>query len=255
MSLMLHSGATEVSLEQLEQIPTPLPTETWFPIPHTTLIQIVRQSMATMGLEVVGEQHGVTTDGQRYFGILLVQKKNEVKTNSDFGWMAGLRNSHNKSFPAGVLVGSNVFVCDNLSFSGEIRFSRRHTKYIMDQLPFLVNRAVGQLSAKWTAQDNRFSLYKETEIPDRDVNDLLIRSMENGVVGPTFLPDILKEYRNPRHPEFAEKRNVWRLMNAYTEILKEVSLFQLPKRTEALTGLLDSYAGLVQPEDRVIEVN
>jgi hypothetical protein len=31
----------------------------------------------------------------------------------------GLRNSHDKRFPAGLVGGSAVFVCDNLAFSGE----------------------------------------------------------------------------------------------------------------------------------------
>lgn len=110
MALMLHSGAREVSLEQLERTPTPLPTKTWFPIPHTKLIEIVRKSLDTMGLDVTGETHGLTDDGMRYFGVLRIQKKDFVGTPTEYGWTAGLRNSHNKSFPAGVLVGSEVLV-------------------------------------------------------------------------------------------------------------------------------------------------
>ncbi len=37
------------------------------------------------------------------------------------------------------------------------------------------------------------------------------------------------------------KRNVWSLFNAY---LKKVNLAQLPKRTKALHGLLDTRVGL-----------
>jgi hypothetical protein len=36
-------------------------------------------------------------------------------------------------------------VCDNLSFSGEVRLARKHTSRIEADLPALVNRAVGQL--------------------------------------------------------------------------------------------------------------
>ncbi len=41
-----------------------------------------------------------------------------------------------------------------------------------------------------------------------------------------------------------EERNVWSLFNAFTESLKEGNLAELPKRTEALHGLLDTHVGL-----------
>ena len=46
-----------------------------------------------------------------------------------------------------------------------------------------------------------------------------------------------------RHDAF-EGRNVWSLFNAFTESLKDGNLAELPKRTEALHGLLDTHVGL-----------
>ena len=43
---------------------------------------------------------------------------------------------------------------------------------------------------------------------------------------------------------FFEQRNVWSLFNSFTEALKDGSLAELPKRTEALHGLLDVHVGL-----------
>ncbi|MFO1437570.1 MAG: hypothetical protein U1F81_04555 [Verrucomicrobiaceae bacterium] len=37
---------------------------------------------------------------------------------------------------------------------------------------------------------------------------------------------------------------VWSLFNAFTESLKDGNLAELPKRTEALHGLLDTHVGL-----------
>jgi hypothetical protein len=50
--------------------------------------------------------------------------------------------------------------------------------------------------------------------------------------------------RNPRHHEF-QSRTLWTLFNSFTEVLKG-NLNELPTRTEALHGLLDSYVGLPQ---------
>ncbi|MGV3661435.1 MAG: hypothetical protein ACO1TE_14700 [Prosthecobacter sp.] len=43
--------------------------------------------------------------------------------------------NHDKTFPAGI-----VFGCDNLSFSGEIKFARNHSRFIVRDLPQLVGR-------------------------------------------------------------------------------------------------------------------
>jgi hypothetical protein len=55
---------------------------------------------------------------------------------------------------------------------------------------------------------------------------------------------VLHEWREPKHEAFQE-RNVWSLFNSFTEALKETSLAEMPKRSEALHGLLDSHVGLV----------
>jgi hypothetical protein len=52
----------------------------------------------------------------------LVQVANGLNPE-DFGLVAGVRNSHDKSFPASLVLGASMFVCDNLSFSGEVKKS------------------------------------------------------------------------------------------------------------------------------------
>ena len=59
----------------------------------------------------------------RYFGLMEIHTQ---KASDDYCWVLGLRNSHDKIFPAGIVVGAAVLVCDNLSFSGEIKFARKH---------------------------------------------------------------------------------------------------------------------------------
>ena len=51
----------------------------------------------------------------------------------------------------------------------------------------------------------------------------------------------------PNHPEF-EDRNAWSLFNAFTEELKG-NLIALPKRTQALHGLLDGHCGVLSADE------
>src|SRR5947207_10146924 len=238
-NLLLHCGAHAVAREIVEATPTPEPTMTWTPLPHVALIEEVEHVLKSNGLSIVNQAHSVTHDGRRYFGLMEIQ--NGV-SHRDYAWVLGLRNSHDKSFPAGIVAGANVFVCDNLSFSGEIKIARKHTRFILRDLPFLTQQAIGRLMERWHYQDERINAYKERNLSDSSAHDLIIRSTDVRACTPRQIPAILREWRNPRHEEF-QARTLWTLFNSFTEVLKG-NLNELPRRTEALHGLLDSHVGL-----------
>jgi hypothetical protein len=193
----------------------------------------------------------LTHDGARYFGLLQVANGSNA---DDFGLVVGLRNSHDKSFPAALVLGASVFVCDNLSFSGEVKLARKHTAHIERDLPQLVERAVGLLSDLRNTQESRFATYQGHELSAGQAHDLVIQALDARVVPVTKIPDVLTEWREPRHAEFREGRTAWRLFNAFTEILKG-NLGELPRRTQALHGLMDAACGLAyRTEDAEIHV-
>ncbi len=247
-NLCLHCGANRIDREQLERAATPDRTSTWVPIPHAHLLTHVLGTLERSGLTVVSEAHGLTRDGARYFGLLQVANGHAAP---DFGLVVGLRNSHDKSFPAGLVVGASVFVCDNLSFSGEVKLARKHTAHVERDLPQLVKRAIGQLADLRHTQERRFLAYRQHEFTDGQAHDLVVRALDARVLPVTSIPHVLQEWREPRHPEFRDGKTGWRLFNAFTEILKG-NLDNLPRRTQALHGLLDTSCGLVGAREPVL---
>lgn len=240
INLCLHCGAHAVDLKDVEKVKTPRGTSSWQPIPHHQFITTVQRTLSTTNLRIGTQAHSLTHDGSRYFGLMEIQGQ---KANADYTWVLGLRNSHDKTFPAGIVAGASVFVCDNLSFSGEVKFARKHTRFINRDLPLLVERSIGQLLQKWHDQDKRIEAYKEADIFNPEAHDLVIRACDVGVISNRMIPAVLHEWREPKHEEF-KRRDVWSLFNAFTEALKEGNLAELPKRTEALHGLLDVAVGL-----------
>lgn len=233
--LMLHAGGVRLERSQLVSVPTPEGTNTWRPVPHAKFVNEVEAALTSRNLRVVKEEHGVNKE--QYFGLLTVQNGHNSK---DYSWVVGLRNSHNKTLPAGLVVGSQVFVCDNLAFSGEIQVSRKHTPHILYHLPYLIQNAIKELISKWASQDQRIERYKSMYLPVEHAHNLVVKALQDGAVCATGVPEVLKEYHQPTHEEF-QPRTMWSLFNAFTHTLKGSSPLILQKRTIVLHNLFDSY--------------
>jgi hypothetical protein len=202
------------------------------------VLQTVEKALLQRSIQVTGQAHGLTHDGQRYFGLLEVSSPHNAQAH----WVVGIRNSHDKTFAAGIVAGSQVLVCDNLCFSGEILLARKHTGHIQDELPSMADRAVDGLRDFWYQHGIRVSAYQNTKLAEVRAHDLIVRSVDSGVMANSYIPKVLQEWREPSHREF-EPRSVWSLQNAFTEVFKgRVDL--LPERTMRLHRLLDHEVGL-----------
>ena len=96
-NLVLHCGARSVDRRAIEVAATPAGSPTWVPVPHHRLLEQVESTLVTSGMTVVNQAHALWQDGLRYFGLLEVTNG---QPHSDYGLVIGLRNSHDKSFPA-----------------------------------------------------------------------------------------------------------------------------------------------------------
>lgn len=233
-NLCLHRGATVIDLQQLKDVKTPETTATWTPIPHDTFVNSVRNCLVNNGATIVSEEHAIYRDGDRYFGLI------NLANGEDGNLVVGLRNSHDKKFPAGLALGNRVFCCDNLSFSGDIVIARKHTRFINRDLDRLIYTAVGRLSDLKVKQETRFLAYRDQPLTDVTAHDLIIRAMQARIIGSTSVPDVVAEWHKPKYEDFTP-RNVWSLFNDFTEILKGTGPTDLIKRTMTLHGLLDSH--------------
>mgnify|MGYP003151398476 FL=1 len=209
------------------------------PIGHDLLINKTRSHLDNAGFEVVGECHNLARDGKRYFGLFEVTHPN--RENADRGTIIGLRNAHDKCFPAGLCAGDAPFVCDNLIFTNQVKLARRHTKNIFADLDQVISRTLGQLFDFWVGQDNRIASYKDFDLTNAQVNDLVIRAYKAGAISKTKVVDVVDQWESSDHEAFRD-RNMNSLYNAFTEVYKG-NLLALPQRSEALHSVLDSEVG------------
>ena len=209
------------------------------PISHNLLIDKTRKHLDQGGFEVVDECHNLARDGKRYFGLFEVTHPS--RENTERGTIVGLRNAHDKCFPAGLCAGDAPFVCDNLIFTNQVKLARRHTKNILGELDQVISRTLGRLFDFWVGQDNRVDSYKAFDLANPQVNDLVIRAYKAGAIPKTKIADVVDQWESSDHDAFRD-RNMNSLYNAFTEVYKG-NLIALPNRSEALHSVLDSEVG------------
>lgn len=236
MTLILHCGAKSVTRDVVDAVITPEGTGTWTPIGHGEIADSVKAALDGTGLSPRSEDYGLTRDGARLFGLFTL-----AGDHPDYALTVGFRNSHDKSFAASVCCGSRVFVCDNLAFAGEVTITSKHTKHLRKRLNRLVCEAVEKLTQKRLLIERRISIYKQTEVKSAaHLHDLVLRSFRAEAIPAQAIAKVLKEFEEPRHPEFSE-RTLWSLQNACTEVLKGYG--EIQRRTIRLNGVLDAEVG------------
>jgi hypothetical protein len=141
------------------------------------------------------------------------------------------------------VAGTSVFTCDNLAFSGEVKISRKHTRFAYRDLRNLTARAVGRLGDKFHGLDRRIDAYRNEPVADWQAHDLIIRAVDCRAITTSQVPKVVDEWRNPEHDEF-KGRNLWSLFNAFTEAYKVQNPSITMHRSEALHGLCDGVVGL-----------
>lgn len=248
--MMLHCGGQYVPRAEVFGVRTPEHTATHFPLAHGALIAEIESHLEGAGFQIKAEGHALSHNGARYFGVLEVSNALRESASNIPGapmpqaWVVGIRNSHDKTYPASLCAGTRVFVCDNLAFTGDVKLSRKHTRFAERDLKHLTSRAVGQLGDRFHKLDERVDAYRNTRLTDGRVHDILIRALDCQAISNVAIPVVLDAWRKPPHEEFAG-RDAWSLFNAFTGVYKARggAADAYVRRTEALYGLFDGVAG------------
>ena len=231
MTLMLHTGGAPIDYDGLRALPTPEATETHVPIPHHSVVDMVKYSLGFFGHELLEEHHATTPDGLNYFGVLSLRSP-----YGDYTDMVGLRNSHKKQFPIGIAIGSRVFVCDNLAFHADHVIRRKHTANAKRDLPGLVAEVIEPLGATRKAQALTFERYKSLTLPDDRADHAIMAMYRRGIVNVTRIAEVVNAFDEPPH-DWGDK-TPWRLFNAATFALSG-KVAENPTLTRDLHAVID----------------
>lgn len=249
MSLMLNSKkSTRATYEELASISLPEQTDTYKPVGHAEVVDLIRQQIDDLGLEIKSEAFGLSVPrkagssnvnyGDRMFG--------QITVKSDFGganYSIAFRNSYDQSMALGIASGATVIVCDNMCLSGRWLRKRKHTSGI--DAEEVISNGFSGIQEEWAAFRRKLDYLKSEGFTDGDAAKAILTSVASNVIPETLAADVWKEWVTPSHDEFKRDSSAWRLYMAYTEANKLSKTFELQgQRSCDITGFLLQYIGV-----------
>ena len=215
--MMLHCGSETVTRTMVENVPVPDATRSYKPVSYGAAIEFVHaEAQRQLGMSVVKEQYGLNKAGDQMFALLTLDSGRE----SD-GLTIGLRQSYNKSLALGIAAGSQVFVCDNLCFSGNaFKVVRKNTVNVWEDFTGLVTEQIGGSLGHYKQMTAECDAMKEIGCDTERGYAVLGVMQGRGLLLPNQASVAFGDWRKPRHEEF-DRRDVWGLYNAVTEGLKK----------------------------------
>lgn len=208
--------------DEVRTVPSPEYTNTWHPISHSEMLDAVDVGLKKAKLTVRDKQFGLAKNNEQMFCVYdLVLEKALADVPVDFSMALGLRNSINKTLSAGMVVGSRVFVCDNLSFSGDFSFSRKHNASIEEELPLLIDEALSSFISHFADNEiELFDLWKALELSSSEGTEQIVRLHEKGYLTAEAILRVRDLFLRPKEEQF-KGQTVWSLFNAVTSYAKE----------------------------------
>lgn len=204
--LYLHCGAHPITFPELAALPAPTPTDTWNPIPHSTYVTAIRDSVAMMGGTITSQSLAIkpgNTGADKFFGLIEFTHPRLVpRPSGTVGF--GFRSSWDKTIAQSGTISFRTFVCDNMALAGgkAISFHRKNTP----GLAVSYESTIATAMIDFITEANRFvttlNEFDFTPLPDtREFIDTTACALaDNGAVLWQNVPHLRRELSNPLGP-------------------------------------------------------
>lgn len=214
-----HQGTNLVSEEQvrsLELLPRHFKAS-YAPVPNGVLIDMIKEGADRwIGSEPVKQQFSMNTKGTRTFGTMSFNVG-----DSDTMLSFGFGNSYDKSMSLRFVAGSQIFICDNLCYSGNsVSWVRKHTINIWRDIKDKIRDALCEAECQYHEMQLDLSALKQRECDLHEGHKLIGLAQGMGFLPDTAANIARKDWNNPRYPEFAPP-NLYSLYNCFTEGVKK----------------------------------
>lgn len=210
--LLAHRGAQIVTRDQLKEYVTPEATETFKPVGHSQLVETLTQVMHDRGLFITREQFAV--QNHRLFGVFDL----EWQKMEEYGAAVGFRHANDKSMPIVIAVGARVWLCDNLSYLGELITMRKHTRKL--DLAEELDRTMYRYMQGWRKLKDDIEIQQQAEIEERRAKTLIYDIFRQKILPLKLFHPVVEGYETATKDQ---KGTGWMLHNACTAPIKTLA--------------------------------
>ncbi len=242
MSLM-YSNATDVIIERhnLDYLPEPEARGRFHkPYAFAEYVEDIHEALQRHNIAVMDEQYVIQKDAQRLFGMMVIASEAR-----DFQLTLGVRGSHDQSVPRGIALGSNVLVCSNLCFSGELFTGKaKQTVHNAERILDMIDAAVETIPGAAAYQQDQYDGYKLHDFSfPWEADTLFVEAFKRGALSGAQLGQAIKEYASPAYAEHAQKGDLWKIFNAFTQAIKPngagVDMNGIVRKTQIISNIMN----------------
>jgi hypothetical protein len=210
--LIAHVGAQYINREGLKTLATPEPTDAWTPIPHYDLVQALDGQLKARGINIVKEQFAVQK--AKLFGVI----DTDYQVTDEGGAAIGIRTANDKSLALQLAIGYRVFVCDNMSFAGDlIALKRKHTGKLDLHKEFA--EGIGRYVRDYRRLQDDISCWKETPITSEHAKTLIYDIFLQKIIPVRLFHPVVSSYQAIMH----QGQNLWTLHKAFTRHIQHLN--------------------------------
>jgi hypothetical protein len=246
--MLMLSKAHEIARNDLAKIPTPEPTDSWRPVAHSDVVDVLTDRARLRGLSIISERYAVMSGalypnpgmkielpGARLFGSIDFEPIKGMPFPPGCRPSAGIRNSHDKSFALSILSGARVFICANGVLSAEHIVARKHTSGL--DMVESIDKALDSFMDSIRSFQETYTRLNARRLTTTRAHALVVELARAGAFSSSDILPVVEEFETPRHPEFKE-RNAWNLYQGCTEIMKSQSPARQVDGFKALNAVL-----------------
>jgi hypothetical protein len=224
----------KLTRQQLAMVPSPPSTPTHQVIPHVEIVNSLEEALSFRHISVTSEEYAVSHDGKNFFGVMTLDQGMHGAS-----FALGVRNSHSKVFRLSVVVGLRIFVCSNLSFSGNFDIVlQKHSKNL--NLKASISVGLDEAQRGFGPMQQRVENWRQTAVTDDEARLSIFRAfIEDELAAPKHIArEVWSNWKTPAYDEFAA-RTRYSLQNAYTSAIGMLDPIPAYKATASLAKMFN----------------
>ena len=199
--------------EELFAVAVPQKTASYSPVSHQILHEAVAEKILKRGWTIDNERIDTNQKGTQMFTTLGIGVGHGEQRMS-----VGYRNSYDKSLSVGLVSGSQIIVCSNLMFVGDVKLLRKHTSGVFNDLYYLIDEVLGETEKTFEIALEETQIFKDIPMEKRIMAEVAGRMfIQDEIINSTQLNILKKEINGS---ENFQEETLWDFYNHTTEALK-----------------------------------